>query len=197
MDKKLLLEKYIKVAVRKALAEQEEMQQRAEKSMYLVYRFPGLKKVIEDTMSPAFNRFVTDVSVISPKPTTFKVTLINEQEFTVKYLGNKNFSLKISGKKYNPLDIGEQERASQAISDLLELNYSLENKDEAIAASSKDADLKAALENPEAPLPPEAAQMPTEQPPTGNEEIPAPETPAPEIPTTGGETPAPPAEIPA
>lgn len=197
MDKKLLLEKYIKVAIRKALAEQEEMQQRAEKSMYLVYRFPGLKKVIEDTMSPAFNRFVTDVSVISPKPTTFKVKLINEQEFTVKYLGNKNFSLKISGKKYNPVDIGEQERASQAISDLLELNYSLENKDEAAAASSKDADLKAALENPDAPLPPEAAQMPTEQPPTGGGETPAPETPAPEIPAAGGETPPSPEEIPA
>jgi hypothetical protein len=195
MDKQLLLEKYIKVAVRKALAEQEEMQQRAEKSMYLVYRFPGLKKVIEDTMSPAFDRFITDVSVISPKPTTFKVTLINEQEFTVKYLGNKNFSLKVSGKKYNPMDMGEQERASQAISDLLELNYSLENKDEATATSFKDADLKAALENPEAPLPPEAAQMPTEQPPAGGEETPTPEAPVPEIPAAGSEAPAPPEEI--
>jgi len=44
MSKTLLLEKYIKVAVRKALKEQEEQQQRAERAMYLVYRFPGLKK---------------------------------------------------------------------------------------------------------------------------------------------------------
>ena len=50
MNKKLLLEKYIKVAVRKALAEQEAKEKRATRSMYLVYRFPGLKKLMEDLM---------------------------------------------------------------------------------------------------------------------------------------------------
>ena len=45
MDKKLILEKYIKVAVRKALQEEEQRQQKATKAMYLVYRFPGLKKL--------------------------------------------------------------------------------------------------------------------------------------------------------
>jgi len=45
MNKKLLLEKYIKVAVKKALKEQEAQQRKAEKAMYLVYRFPGLKKL--------------------------------------------------------------------------------------------------------------------------------------------------------
>lgn len=188
MNKKLLLEKYIKVAVRKALQEQEELQQRAEKAVYLVYRFPGLKKVMEDLMSPAFDRFVTDVEVISPKPTTFKVKLNNEQDFTIKYLGNKNFSVKIAGKQYNPENLGEQERASQAISDLLELNYSIETKEE--TATSKDADLAASLENPEAPLPAAAAAPPAEQP--AGEEVPVPEVPA------GGETPTPaPEETPA
>lgn len=180
MNKKLLLEKYIKVAVRKALKEQEELQQRAEKAVYLVYRFPGLKKVMEDLMSPAFDRFINDVEVISPKPTTFRIKLSNDQEFTVKYLGSKNFSVKIAGKQYNPENLGEQERASQAISDLLELNYSMETKEE--AATSKDADLAASLENPEAPLPAAAAAPPAEQP--AGEEVSIPEVPA------GGETPA-------
>ena len=45
MNKQLLLEKYIKVAVKKALKEQEVATQKAEKAMYLVYRFPGLNKV--------------------------------------------------------------------------------------------------------------------------------------------------------
>ena len=58
MNKEILLEKYIKVAVRKALKEQEEQQKRAEKSLYLIYRFPGLKKLMEDLMSPAFGRFL-------------------------------------------------------------------------------------------------------------------------------------------
>ena len=57
MIKEILLEKYIKVAVRKALKEQEEQQRRAEKAMYLVYRFPGLKDLMTSLMSPAFGRF--------------------------------------------------------------------------------------------------------------------------------------------
>ena len=123
MSKTLLLEKYIKVAVKKALKEAEEQQRKAEKAMYLVYRFPGLKKVMEEVMSPAFGRYVNGIDVIAPKPTTFNVSLINGQEFSIKYLGNKNFSVKVAGKKYNPINLGEAERCSQAIADLLELNY--------------------------------------------------------------------------
>jgi hypothetical protein len=123
MNKEILLEKYIKVAVKKALKEQEIAQQKAEKAMYLVYRFPGLKKVMEDLMSPAFGKYVNSINIIAPKPTTFKVDLINGQDFSIKYLGKGKFSTKVAGKQYNPINLGELERASQSISDLLELNY--------------------------------------------------------------------------
>ena len=123
MNKQLILEKYIKVAVRKALKEQEEQQKKAEKAMYMVYRFPGLKKLMEDLMSPAFGRYVNGINIVAPKPTTFKVDLTNGQDFSIKYIGKGNFTVKIAGKKYDPLNIGELERASQGIADLLELNY--------------------------------------------------------------------------
>jgi hypothetical protein len=123
MNKDLLLEKYIKVAVKKALKEQEQQQRQAEKAMYLVYRFPGLKKVMEDLMSPAFGSYVNGISITAPKPTTFKVDLVNGQDFNIKYLGRGKFDVKVAGKKYNPINIGELERASQSIADLLELNY--------------------------------------------------------------------------
>jgi hypothetical protein len=123
MSKKLLLEKYIKVAVKKALQEQEAQQRRAEKAMYLVYRFPGLKKVMEDLMSPIFGRYVNNIGIVSPKPTTFKVELINGQNFIISYLGRGNFSVKVAGKKYFSRNLGELERASHAITNLLELNY--------------------------------------------------------------------------
>jgi len=123
MNKKLLLEKYIKVAVKKALKEQEIAQKRAEKSMYLVYRFPGLKKTMTELMSPAFGRYVSNISIVAPKPTTFSINLINGQDFTIYYLGKGKFMAKIAGKKYNPATLGELERGSQAIADLLELNY--------------------------------------------------------------------------
>jgi len=123
MNKTLLLEKYVKVAVKKALKEQEEQQRKAEKAMYLVYRFPGLKKIMEELMSPAFGRYVNGIDITAPKPTTFKVTLTNSQDFNIKYLGKGKFSVKIAGKQYYPDNLGEAERASQAIADLLELNY--------------------------------------------------------------------------
>ena len=123
MSKQLILEKYIKVAVQKALKEAEEQQRKAEKAMYMVYRFPGLKKLMEDLMSPAFGRYVNGINIVAPKPTTFKVDLTNGQDFSIKYIGKGNFQVKVAGKKYDPINLGELERASQGIADLLELNY--------------------------------------------------------------------------
>ena len=166
MNKKLLLEKYIKVAVRKALAEQEAKEKRAVKSMYLVHRFPNLKKIMEDLMSPSFGRFITDVQIVAPKPTTFNVKLINEQEFTIVYDGRKNYTAKVAGKRYNVQQLSELERAQQGIADLLELNYALGEKEE---APKPDAGAEAFT----------AASAPEVAPPA---EEPAPEAPAEETP---------------
>lgn len=166
MDKQILLEKYIKVAVRKALKEQEEQQKRAEKSLYLIYRFPGLKKLMEDLMSPVFGRFLKHVDIVAPKPTTFDVKLINGQDFTIIYVGKGNFTVKIAGKKYNPNNLGELERASQSIADLLQLNYAPEEGKEQPAYNSGEEigkDLAAAEKAP--------AEAPEEKP--AEEETPA------------------------
>jgi len=125
MDKRLLLEKYVRVAIKKAIQEQEERQKKAEKAMYLIYRFPGLKKSIEELMSPSFGRFITAVDLVAPKPTTFKVTLINGYDYNITYLKKDTWQAKVAGKKYYLLNIGESERAAQAIADLLDLSPSL------------------------------------------------------------------------
>jgi hypothetical protein len=135
MNKQLLLEKYIKVAVKKAIKEAEEQQQKAEKSMYMVYRFPGLKKLMEDLMSPAFGRYINGINIVAPKPTTFKVDLTNGQDFSIKYIGKGNFQVKVAGRKYDPINLGELERASQGIADLLELNYAPKEEAEGGAAT--------------------------------------------------------------
>jgi hypothetical protein len=190
MDKKLLLEKYIKVAVKKALQEQEEQQKRAEKAMYLVYRFPGLKKVMEDLMSPAFGRYINDIQVVAPKPTTFDVMLINNESFYITYIGRGNFRAKIAGKKYDPANISEQERASQSIADLLALNYSpaegkeedkqpsaTPNIDKELAADLASANTPAPSTPPSTPpqeeTPPAEEETPTEETPPAEEETPA------------------------
>jgi hypothetical protein len=177
MNKKLLLEKYIKVAVRKALQEEEAKQQKATKAMYLVYRFPGLKKTIIDLMSPSFGRFIQDVSLVAPKPTTFNIKLINDQEFYVIYDGRKNWTSKVSGKRYNMQELSEIERASQGIADLLELSYALGEKAEGSETPKPDAGAEAftaAANAPEAPAP--EASTP-ETPPAETPAAPEEETP--------------------
>jgi len=178
MNKTLLLEKYIKKAVRMALKEEEQQQKRAEKAMYFIHRFPGLKKTLEELMSPSFGRYVADISLIAPKPTTFGVELINGQDFTIAYIGKGNFIVKVAGKKYNPINIGESERASQAITDLLELNYAPKESAEELA-SQRDASIKSDLEGggeiPPSPPTPSSGETPA----PGEEPTPE-ETPAPE-----------------
>ena len=168
MSNKLLLEKYVRVAVKKAIKEQEIKQKRAEKAMYLIYRFPGLKKVMEDLMSPAFGRFVTDISLVAPKPTTFSAKLINEQDFGIIYNGKGKFTVKIAGRKYNVQDLNELERAQQAVSNMLELNYGVEEKE---AAEKPDAGAEAFSAATAAP----AGEIPAE--PAAGAEAPAEETP--------------------
>jgi len=182
MNKELLLEKYIKVAVKKALREQEIAQQKAEKAMYMVYRFPGLKKVMEDLMSPAFGRYVNGINIVAPKPTTFNVSLINGQDFSIKYLGKGNFSAKVAGKKYNVLNLGELERASQGIADLLELNYApkegmesgggAETPAESPAASGAELGPELAAAGPETTAPAAGIETPeTPETPEAPEEV--------------------------
>jgi hypothetical protein len=168
MNKRLLLEKYVRVAIKKAIKEAEEQQKKAEKAMYLIYRFPGLKKVMEELMSPSFGRFVTDMKLVAPKPTTFSAKLINEQEFNIIYNGKGKYTVKIAGKKYDIQNLGELERAQQSISNVLELNYGVEEK---AAAEKTDAGAEAFSAATAAP----AGEIPAEIP--APEEAPAEETP--------------------
>lgn len=176
MNKELLLEKYIKVAVKKALKEAEEQQRKVEKAMYLVYRFPGLKKVMDEIMSPAFGRYVNGIDIIAPKPTTFKVALINGQDFNIKYLGKGKFNIKVAGKQYHPDNTGEAERCSQAVADLLELNYAPAEGKEQTSAASKTGE-----ETPPAETGPGAEEL--------GPELAAAETPSAKVPAPEEETP--------
>jgi hypothetical protein len=181
MNKELLLEKYIKKAVRKTIREAEEQAKQAEKAMYLVYRFPGLKKLMEDLMSPAYGRFVSNIDLVAPKPTTFNVKLVNGEGFVIKYIGKGNFQVKVSGKKYDPINLGDLERASDSIAALLELNYAPaegQEKEASAEQAANDAGLAADLEaaggTPEVPSP---NATPGEITPPGEETPPEEETP--------------------
>ncbi len=174
--KKILLEKYIKKAIKQRLQEEEQAIKRAEKSLYLIYRFPKLKDAVESIMSPSFSRYLSSVTVVAPKPTTLNIELINGLDFQLVYSGG-TFIAKVAGKRYDLAMGSAIDKASQAVSNLLSLSPAL--KEDANAAASADA--AAAPEAPAAPDAGEAAfnDLSGAETPSTPEETPAEETPPP------------------
>ena len=147
--KKILLEKYIKKAIKQRLQEEEQAIKRAEKSLYLIYRFPKLKDAVESIMSPSFSRYLSSVTVVAPKPTTLNIELINGLDFQLIYSGG-TFIAKIAGKRYD-LSMGSAtDRASQAVSNLLSLSPALKEDAGSIADTGDAAAAPAEAPAPDA-----------------------------------------------
>lgn len=116
------LRSHIKSIIREALVDDPKALARIG---LLTKRFPLLKKTLSDLMSDSFIHYIKDVDVVAPKPTTFNVILKNGLDFQLVYNGakkNKNFDAKIAGKKYDLTNLGEEERATNAIADQLSLS---------------------------------------------------------------------------
>ena len=171
--KKILLEKYIKKAIKQRLQEEEQAIKRAEKSLYLIYRFPKLKEAVESIMSPSFSRYLSSVTVVAPKPTTLNIELINGLDFQLVYSGG-TFIAKIAGKRYDLAMGSATDRASQAVSNLLSLSPALKEDAGSVAGDAAAAPAEAPtpdageaafndLAGAEAPATPEAT--PTEETP--------------------------------
>lgn len=91
----------------------------------LTKRFPLLKKTLGDLMSDSFIYYIKDIDIVAPKPTTFNVVLKNGLDFQLIYNGAKkakNFTAKVAGKKYDLVNLGDEERATNAIADQLALS---------------------------------------------------------------------------
>lgn len=123
----------------------------------LIVKFPELINVLVDLMTNDFELFLKDIFWVAPKPTTFKLMLINGQYFFLIY-SERSWIAQIEGKKYYLLELRDAELAAEAISRILKYGK--------VSSSSSPT-------TPEKPT----EEIPTEIPPT--EETP----PAEEIPT--------------
>ena len=81
-------------------------------------KFPELKAVIVDLLTNEYDNFLDSIDWVSPRPTTFRINLKNDQEFYLIY-GKRSWIAQVEGKKYYLLNLPEEERAAQAISRLL------------------------------------------------------------------------------
>jgi len=113
MTKDGLIKSLIKPIIKKIVDEKQK-----EESWSVIKLYPQVLLTLEQLMGPEYKFFIKDIHYVSPKPSTFKVVLLNDQYFFISWY-QETFEAQVSGKRYYLLKIQEQERATLAISELL------------------------------------------------------------------------------
>jgi hypothetical protein len=119
-------------------------------------KFPELKEILIDLLTDEFDKFLSSIDWVAPRPTTFRINLKNNQEFYLMF-GKRSWIAQVEGKKYYLLNLPEEERAAEAISRILRYGMKTET------GAQTDAELSAGEVQPE--------EAPVETPP--EEETPA------------------------
>jgi len=89
----------------------------------ILNKFPQLKEILVELLTNDYGIFVKDVYWVAPRPTTFKIVLVNDQYFFLTWF-KMTFIAQIEGKKYYLLNIDEKERAIKSIADILKMGTS-------------------------------------------------------------------------
>ena len=82
-------------------------------------KFPELKDIIVSLMTHEFDSFLERIDWVSPKPTTFRIVLLNGESFLLTY-SPRSWVAQVEGTKYYLLNLDEEEYACQAISRILQ-----------------------------------------------------------------------------
>lgn len=141
------LKPYIKQVIKQALKEEIDPKGLGRIGI-ITKRFPIVKNALTRLMSKSFVYYIKDLRVVAPKPTTFLVVLKNGLDFNLIYNGakhNKGFSVKISGKKYDLVNLEDSQRAIDAIANLLSLSPAM--KEDTGMGGGAPADAGAAAYN--------------------------------------------------
>ena len=102
-------------------------------------KFPELKAIIVDLLTVQFDEFLESIDWVSPRPTTFRINLLNGQNFMLIFT-DRSWIAQVEGKKYYLLNLDEEERAAQAISRILAYGK-MESSDEESEGGGDDVDV--------------------------------------------------------
>ncbi len=80
--------------------------------------FPPLKDIIVNLLTNQFDSFLEKIDWVAPRPTTFRINLLNGTNFLLMYT-IKSWIATVEGKKYYLLNLDEEERCALAINRLL------------------------------------------------------------------------------
>ncbi len=120
-------------------------------------KFPELKAIIVDLLTPEYDNFVASIDWVAPRPSTFRINLKNDQLFYLIY-GKRSWIAQVEGKKYYLLNLPEEQHAAEAIARILRYGVKPEEGEEGM-----EGDIGAETPPIEEPA---AEETPTEEPET-------------------------------
>ena len=81
-------------------------------------KFPELKAIIVDLLSSDYDKFLESIDWVAPRPTTFRINLLNGQNFLLIF-NDRSWVAQVEGKKYYLLNLDEEERAAESVARIL------------------------------------------------------------------------------
>ena len=100
-------------------------------------KFPELKTVIVDLLGHDYAKFLDAIDWVTPKPTTFRINLLNGQSFYLIYT-ERSWIAEVEGKKYYLLNLNEEQRAIEKIARVLRYGAQAEDLDTADVDGAED-----------------------------------------------------------
>lgn len=91
-------------------------------------KFPELKAVIVDLLSADYGKFIDSIDWVAPRPTTFRINLLNGQSFYLIW-NKRSWIAEVEGKKYYLLNLPEEEMASKSVARILRYGAKVEGAD--------------------------------------------------------------------
>ena len=100
-------------------------------------KFPALKDIIVDLLTDQFDSFLESVDWVAPRPTTFRINLLNGQNFLLMFT-DRSWIAQVQGKKYYLLNLDEEERCALAINRILRVGPATGTEMEDETSDTKD-----------------------------------------------------------
>lgn len=126
--------------MRRLLEEPEEAPKTFEEDPmeFILRKYVSLNAILTELMTSSYREYIQAIFIVAPKPTTFKVILINGQHIFLTYMGPA-YEATVAGKNYYLLNLGEKERCMLSISKLLRGGSPINNKGPEGAEQSADS----------------------------------------------------------
>ena len=100
-------------------------------------KFPELKAIIVDLLGHDYAKFIDAIDWVAPKPTTFRINLLNGQSFYLVYT-DRSWIAEVEGKKYYLLNLNEEQNAIENIARILRYGSQAEDLDTADVEGDED-----------------------------------------------------------